>query len=612
MRRHRLSADFLIASLVFTLTMAVYLFTLAPTVAMEDSGEFIAAVYVFGIPHPPGFPLYVLLGKLFTFMPLGTVAWRVNLMSAVFGALTVTLLYLVINRLIKKRIIALSCSLLLAFSSIFWSQSIIAEVYTLNSFFVALLLLLLFEWSASRREQYLLWFSFIYGLSLTNHTMMALLAPAFGLYVLFADRTIFRNLKLLIKLFGFFALGLTPYLYLPLRAMQNPLLNSGNPSNLSRFLMHVTRRGYRDFGPDQALFSKVGLVLDFFLVIYQQFFLPTFALAAGGLVYLFKKRANFAWLTVLIFLLNSLGIIILRSFGWGINIGFVYRVYYLPCFLVVVIWLAVIFSYLYDRLQLMLAQRLASVWRVIQFAFFIVVLSLPLSFFITNYQKNDLSNFWLANDYGTAVLESLEPNAVLNFSYDGTLQGDTEIFTYLYLQRVENIRPDVTVVDELSYFKDKFNLKVESDFYQLPFNQRRQKILELLINADHGPVYSNFAVTTAEVAPLELYSRSNGIVHRVYPSLAAARQDPLALAIASIRNLDDERLFEQPPMAGLVAHYYYGLAAFYLTADQFEKSQQYLILAFNLDNAPLSHEYRRHLDYRAEWLPPQATSSPAR
>src|SRR3989344_9484727 len=108
MRRPKPSADFLITAFVFTVTMAVYLFTLAPTVTMEDSGEFIAAVHVLGVAHPPGFPLYLLLAKLFTFIPIGTIAWRVNLLSAVFGALTVALLSVILSRLFKHRLIAIS------------------------------------------------------------------------------------------------------------------------------------------------------------------------------------------------------------------------------------------------------------------------------------------------------------------------------------------------------------------------------------------------------------------------------------------------------------------------------------------------------------------------
>ncbi|MQY69884.1 MAG: DUF2723 domain-containing protein [Firmicutes bacterium] len=86
----------LIPFLLFLVSFGVYLKTLCPTVYIGDSGELIAAAYTLGIPHPPGYPLYCLLGKLFTLLPFGTIAYRVNLMSAFFASLTIVLIYLIV------------------------------------------------------------------------------------------------------------------------------------------------------------------------------------------------------------------------------------------------------------------------------------------------------------------------------------------------------------------------------------------------------------------------------------------------------------------------------------------------------------------------------------
>ena len=236
-----------------------------------------------------------------------------------------------------------------------------------------------------------------------------------------------------------------------------------------------------------------------------------------------------------------------------------------------------------------------------QTAFFIFVLSLPMSFLVANYQSNDLSDFWLSYDYSRGVLESLEPNSVLLFSYDGSLNGDTEIFDYLYLKLVEGIRPDVTIVNELDFFKNDANLTVSGEFEKLSFEQRRFDLFNLLDTATDRPLYNNFAVPTT-TSSLQQYSLSNGMAHRVYPGLDAAAQAWEPVYLPSIRNLDNERLTEQYSIAGLVAHYYYNQAALYLTRGQFNRSQDYLIKAFNLDNAPFNHEYWRHLQYRAQWF----------
>jgi hypothetical protein len=133
---------------LFAASLALYVQTLAPSVAalFDDSLEFPLVSYRLGIAHPTGYPLYTLLGKLFSLMPWHNMAWRVNLLSAVAGALTVALVYLVARQL-ARRLPALLGALALAVSPVFWSQAVIAEVYTLAGAFVALLLWLALRWA---------------------------------------------------------------------------------------------------------------------------------------------------------------------------------------------------------------------------------------------------------------------------------------------------------------------------------------------------------------------------------------------------------------------------------------------------------------------------------
>ncbi len=599
--------NFLLASFIFAIVLIVYIFTLAPIIAMEDSAEFVTAAYVLGVPHPPGFPLYVLLGKLFTFVPLGTIAWRVNLMSAFFGALTVALLYLLINKIIRNRFIAFCCSLILAFSQLFWSQSIVAEVYTLNSFFVVLLLIILISWAGNKKDKYLLWFSFVYGLSLTNHTMMSLFAPAFFIFILLTDRKILTKFKLIAQMFLLFCLGLSVYIYLPLRAMQNPPLNFGRADTFKGFLDHITRRVYNDFSVQSQLYSKLGLAVSFLVLIYEQFFLPTLFLALAGISYLFAKKRNLAILTLGIFLLNSLGIIFLRKFGFGLGIIYSYQFYYLPAFLIVVIWLAVIIQYLSEKINLMFKAKSRGFCLFLRLLLFAILISLPLSFLAGNYQKNDLSDFWFSYDYAKNVLASLEPNSIFYFSYDGSLQADTEIFDYLYLKKVENFRPDVIIVSELSYFRDEVKIDLPAEHFKYSFEQQRDKIFDLIFSLpaeqlSQRPIYTNFAVSKEDTTHLGIFSLSNGITYKIYPNFEAAKKAELPIFIPSIRNLDNEKLESQFVASGLLSHYYYNLAVFYLNRGIFDQSQQYLIKAINLDNAPFNHEYRRFIKYRSNWL----------
>jgi len=125
------------AAAVGIIVLGVYVCTLAPTVAGGDSGELITAAYTLGVVHPPGYPLYTLLAKLFTLIPLGTIAWRVNLFSAVCAAGAGTLLFLAVARWSGNLWAALVSASLFAFSPHVWPHAVTAEVFALNNLFIA-------------------------------------------------------------------------------------------------------------------------------------------------------------------------------------------------------------------------------------------------------------------------------------------------------------------------------------------------------------------------------------------------------------------------------------------------------------------------------------------
>ncbi len=225
---------------------AVYLTTLAPTVLPYgtpytlDSPMLQAAVPTLGIGHPTGYPTYMMLTHLFTYLPVGDVAYRVNLASAVYGVAAVAAVYTA-GLLLGRRVVAAAAgSLAFGFSEAFWSQAVIAEVYTLNALFVALFLLLLLLWRDRRDDRILLVASSLAGLSLTHHLSSGLLVPAGLVFVALVDRGVFSRGRFLLAGIGSFALGLLPLLYLPIRAMMGAPLNEADPSTPGRFLNLVT------------------------------------------------------------------------------------------------------------------------------------------------------------------------------------------------------------------------------------------------------------------------------------------------------------------------------------------------------------------------------------
>ncbi len=202
---------------VFTVTtlisFLVYLITLAPSVTLEDSGEFITAAHYLGVPHPPGYPSWTIFGWFFSHIPYGNIAWRINLSSAVYGALAIGILStvtfssgrVVLSRVLHKldakgrlfmataiRYSSIAAGLILAFTDVMWSQAVIAEVYTLNALFLALMLYFLYKWTQHPEKYYFLYaLAFCFGLGLTNHQTILFAFPAILVAVFLVDRKFF-------------------------------------------------------------------------------------------------------------------------------------------------------------------------------------------------------------------------------------------------------------------------------------------------------------------------------------------------------------------------------------------------------------------------------------
>ena len=279
------------------LAFALYLLTLAPTVLqytdqMKDSAMLPAIAYTLGISHPTGYPTYTILTHLFTYLPVGDVAYRVNLASALFGAIAVALLFGVGLKLGRSVAAGAFGAVAFAVSGLFWSQAVIAEVYTLHALFVALVLLVLFLWRERREDEYLLAAAFLMGLSMTHHLTSGLLLPAAGLFVLLVDWRKVLEWRLVLGGAGLFLLALVPYAYLPLRARTDPPLNAEDPSNWERFEDLVTGGEFKDkmwaFGPEE-LPGRFAMYAEH---LSGQFHPALVAAAGAGFVYLlFKDRA---------------------------------------------------------------------------------------------------------------------------------------------------------------------------------------------------------------------------------------------------------------------------------------------------------------------------------
>jgi len=241
---------------VFLATFGLYLWQLAPGIFWLDSSEFIACARTASIPHPPGTPGYVVLAHLASLLPLGSVAFRINLLSALLGAGAAAALF-VAGRLLLARVhrpgllanaaVALLV-LALALSRAAWFQGIRAEVYTLNYLVTALAVALALRWDEApdTRGGHVLLVALLLGFGLTNHHYLVILTlPAFTVFLLTRrEGRAWLAPRRLLPLLGIAAAGLLAYAFLPLRSAAGMDQSWGDPTSPGGFLGMVSARAF--------------------------------------------------------------------------------------------------------------------------------------------------------------------------------------------------------------------------------------------------------------------------------------------------------------------------------------------------------------------------------
>ena len=391
---------------IFSFTLTTYILTLSRSVYFGDSGEFIAVAKTLGIAHPPGYPLYTMLAHLFTYLPFGNLAFRVNLFSAVTSSLTAVVVYLICLKLTKNRIAAISASLFLAFSYLFWLYSLVAEVFSLNNLFVALIILIaihILEKPQNLKLFYLL--SFVFGLALTNHHTIILLAPALLFLLLATNPKLLTQPKFILLSSLFLFLGLLPYLYLPVRAMQNPPLNWGDPDTLGRFFDQILRREYGTF----SLSAEVGknpyslAPLIFYFKSYFLHFLGIgIVLATAGLIsqYLYNKKLFLFSLLAYLFI-GPIFVFFTKTSPENVSIAGGLERFFLASFVIIPVWIA-------QGLQLSLTNNS----RLLKYLALLLVF-VPILLIFLNFSKVNQSKNFLYEEMGRKMFEVLPENSLL-------------------------------------------------------------------------------------------------------------------------------------------------------------------------------------------------------
>lgn len=409
------------AALVAIGLFVVYALGACRTIYVGDSGELVAAVATLGIPHPSGYPLYVLLGKLWTLLvPVGSIAFRMSLFSAACAAVACAIVYVLCRRRDLGRPASLLAALLLAFSPSFWGEANVQRVYALNAVFVAGATALALDWFRDRRERTLVLVFLVCGLGATNHTFMAVYAVVLALSVGIAEPALLRRPVLAVQAGVAFAAGLLPYAYLFFRSRMHPRLDWGRPDTLHRLFCVITRCDFWGRAYIESASDLIPIAGDYLRSVAVELLFVGAALFLVGLIVARRRR----WPVLLFALVMVANLAAMAAHGSRADI-FIWHRYYIPSYILAAILAGVGAQALLDRFPGVPGA---------------VVLLVPALAFFSGFRDFDRSRYRIAEQFSRQLLTAVPPGGHLSATDDNIL------FVLIYLHLVEGVRPDVDLI----------------------------------------------------------------------------------------------------------------------------------------------------------------------
>jgi hypothetical protein len=518
------------ALLLWLAAFIVYLQTLAPSVGFIDSGELAAVPCVLGIAHPTGYPLWTLIGHIFSQLPIAKEeVVRLNIESALLTSLAAAAFYYVMLFLVgieKKKeksqkekmrygaigdiIPALFGASALAFSHTFWDQSAHIEVYALHLFLVGVVMLFflraMYDENSTQHRQWF-FFSYVLGLSFTNHLTTILLAPAF-LFLYFRrfgfSKEAFRFVAILAIPF---LLGLSAYLYFPIRAAQHPVLNWGNPTTLEKIFWHISGKQYRVW-----MFSSTDVMAKQFNYFLSEmpkefYYFPLLFSLLGIWRLLWRNR------TMFLFIFLLLAGCLLYTINYDIfEIDPYFLLAYIALALFAVYGAVEAMEWFQPKVDSALRDKKFSGKTVMAFLLLVIVIAEA----GTNFKETDESHNYLVEDYTKNILTNLQPNAIiLSYQWDYFVAGS------FYFQFVKHARTDVTVIDKELLRRSWYYEQMKHNYPQV-YERSHAEIsafLEELYKFEHNLPYDPAVIEARYNRMIDSFIDHNFVDHPVYVTM---------------------------------------------------------------------------------------------
>lgn len=493
--------------IVTTISATLFLLFQAKGIYTGDSGDLVTAAAVLGVPHPPGYPLYTWLGWIASRLPLFSISWRLTLLSSLPHAITAGLVYAIIYRATKGNILASVFGAAVLISNyLFFLYSITPEVFALFDVFVVLLWFLLFEWQTKHRKSLLYGAGFVFGLSLSHHHVMLFFVPAI-IYFLWENMKpahkhapTYRDALVCC---AWFAVGFLPYVYIPLAAKGDPIINWDRVVSLGAFWRLISRADYGTFVSGgsfgQTLHERWLAVAAYGTFILTDWTRIGVFFGGIGLLSLWQSFRTRFWTFIIAILFCGPVFVFYASFPLAsrFTLG-TYERFLLPGYVLFAILCGLGLAYCLTMVKHVAGRYLGGKKRhlvayLIGFVFMIYPLAMG---------SVTVWRFWGMPDDRTA--ENLGRDMLLNASTNGILllSQDTTLFTTQYVRYVLGVRTDTAVIHAARLSLPDYQIVLKKHFPRLVLPDVPQReFLSAFVKANTSAtqrIYSNINLPVAD------------------------------------------------------------------------------------------------------------------
>jgi hypothetical protein len=482
---------------LFILLLVLYLVCQASGIVAGDSGDLVTAAATFGVPHPPGYPLYTYIGWVLTHIPFSTISWRVTLLSSVPHAVTAVLVYMFVKKLTKSRLAGFFSFVLLSLNYLYFYYSVTPEVFGLFDLFVMLEIYGWCLWHTRAKWSYFYGSIFMFALSLTHHHVMLFFVPAIA-FLLWVHRKRFTRRMLLglsIRSLLLISVGFLPYIYVWYAASGTSMIIWDMPNTMKGFIQLVTRADYGTFVSSAAFGGLLSQRL-FQLKAFIQFVLEDVTwIGLGfwfvGVAYLYsKKRTTAIFLLIAMFFMGP-GFLFYASFPLynSFNLA-TYERFLLPAYVLLYIFLGIGIFVSRSWVKSVYARHfVGSSGRVLLACTIVLLLMYPSAMGIRTLRRfSEFSQDRTADNLAIDVLTPLPRDAIL------LLGRDTTLFSTQYMRYAVELRPDVAVLHSVLLDFPYYRHMVATHFPRVTFSSQNSTFLMsafITENISRSPIFSN-------------------------------------------------------------------------------------------------------------------------